>query len=355
MEAGYYQRLAEHLNDLPGGFAPSETGAEVPLLKELFTPDEAQLAIHLTLEREPARAIAERAGLSAAETEHRLDEMARKGLILSIRVADGSLCYQAAPWIVGIYEFQVNNLNEDFLRALGDYWSSRRPQQRAPTISQMRTIPIGQSIEPHLEALPYEQVDAIVEAQDTFAVAPCICRRSARLQGKGCDAPEESCLMFGEFADYYASTGRGRYIDRSEMKELLAKADAANLVLQPNNSQDVVFICCCCGCCCGVLRGLKHHPKPAEEATSRFIAQLDSEVCQGCWACLDRCQMEALSEDGDRVTLDLDRCIGCGLCVSTCPSEALTLVRRPDRAQVETPIDLNATWRTIQQTQAYEV
>ena len=45
-------------------------------------------------------------------------------------------------------------------------------------------------------------------------------------------------------------------------------------------------------------------PKPAEAASSAFIARLDAELCLGCETCLDRCQMEALSEDGDRVALD---------------------------------------------------
>lgn len=351
MEEETYRRLAEHLNDLPGGFAPSKTGAEVQLLQELFAPDEAQLAVHLTLEQEDAASIAARAALAFADVEEKLSGMAQKGLILSVRQTDGSFRYQAVPWVVGIYEFQVNNLNENLLQAMADYWSTRKPQPQTPTISQMRTIPIGQSIEPHLEALPYEQVNRLVDAQDRFAVAPCICRRMAKIEGRGCDAPEESCLIFGDFADYYVRTGRGRSIDRFEVKEILARADAANLVLQPSNSEDIAFICCCCGCCCGVLRGLQHHPKPAEVATSSFIAQFEAEACQGCWTCLDRCQMQALSQVGGCVSLNLDRCIGCGLCVSTCPSGALTLARRADREQAHIPITMNATWRTIHQDQ----
>jgi Na+-translocating ferredoxin:NAD+ oxidoreductase subunit B len=81
MNAEIYRRLAEHLDRLPGGFAPSDTGADLRLLQGLFTPEEAELAIHLTLEREEAQAIAARAGLPIAEAQQRLDEMALKGLI----------------------------------------------------------------------------------------------------------------------------------------------------------------------------------------------------------------------------------------------------------------------------------
>ena len=352
MEEQSYQKLAEHLDRLPGGFAPSETGAELRLLKGLFTPEEAELATHLTLEREEAAIIAGRAGLPPAETEQRLSEMAHKGLIFSVYSEYGPALYQAAPFVVGIYEFQVNRLSEGFLRDLASYWSTQKETAQVETIPQMRTIPVGESIEPHLEVLPHERVDELVKASDRFAVAPCICRRRARMTGGGCDALEEACLIFDEWADYYVRDGRGRSIDRSEVMEILARADAANLVLQPTNSKDVAAICCCCGCCCGILGGLQRHPRPAEIVVNAFRAKYDPETCIGCLDCLERCQMEALTAEGDAVALNSDRCIGCGLCVSTCPSGALTLERKPGTEQAPIPVDMTATWRTISEAQA---
>jgi Na+-translocating ferredoxin:NAD+ oxidoreductase subunit B len=180
----------------------------------------------------------------------------------------------------------------------------------------MRTIPVGRSIAPHLEVLPYEQVGELVQAQDRFAVAPCVCRRKARMLGGGCAAPEESCLVFGNWADAYVQEGRGRRIDRAE-----------------------------------VLRGLQQQPTPSEAVASSFIASLEPGTCEGCWVCLERCQMQALAEDGDRVRLNTDRCIGCGLCVSTCPTGALTLTRKPASMQAQPPVTLTDTWRTIRSRQ----
>ncbi len=158
-------------------------------------------------------------------------------------------------------------------------------------------------------------------------------------------------MAFEDWADFYVQSGRGRAIDRAEVLEILARADAANLVLQPSNSQDVVALCCCCGCCCGVLKRLQREAKPAEAVVSAFVAQLDDEACQGCWTCLERCPMGALAADGDRAMLNAGRCIGCGLCVSTCPSRALTLARKPDGPWTHVPDTFDDTRRLINQAQ----
>lgn len=351
MKESVYHSLAEHLDQLPGGFAPSETGAHISLLKRLFTPEEAELATYLTLEQEEAGTIAERAHLPLPRAEKLLDEMVSKGLIFSVQRESGPTLYQAVPWVIGIYEFQVNNLNEGLLQALNDYWSTRVSREGSLT-PQLRTIPIGQSIEATLEVLPYEQVEALVEANDRFAVAPCICRTKEKKLGRGCDAPIESCLIFGDFADFYVNTGRGRFIDRAEVMKLLAEANDANLVLNPTNSKYVSAICCCCGCCCGILRGLQRHSKPSEAVVSSFTAQFDPDACVGCGVCLDRCQMQAITDEEGQITLNADRCIGCGLCVSTCPSGALTLVRKPEASQREIPATLYDTWYKIAEEQS---
>ncbi|OGD59161.1 hypothetical protein A3K78_03000 [Candidatus Bathyarchaeota archaeon RBG_13_52_12] len=344
--AEVYQRLAEHLDRLPDGFAPSEDGAEIRLLKRLFTPEEAELAVHLTLDREEVGAIAARASLPEEEAKERLEEMAGKGLIFSAETEGGKVLYQAAPFVIGIYEFQVNRLSDGFLQDLNDYWSTVKERKEPKTINQLRTIPINESIDSRLEVLPYENVYALVEAHDRFAVAPCICRSRAKKLGKGCDAPIDTCLVFGDFADYYVRTGKGRHISKEEAKELLVKADEANLVLNPTNSMLVSAICCCCGCCCGILKSLKYASKPSEAVASSFIVEYDEPKCVGCLKCVERCQMEAVTADVGGVRLDKDRCIGCGLCVSTCPTGALNLVRKPDRGE-KLPETFFDTWRAI--------
>ena len=242
MKENVYRRLAEHLDQLPGGFAPSETGADLRLLQRLFTVEQAELATHLTLEREDAQTIAGRVGLSGEEVEQQLNKMSANGLIFSTQPEHGQNLYQAVPWVVGIYEFQVNNLSQGLLDDLEAYWSSTKARPRPKTISQMRTIPIEESIEPHLEALPYERVNDLIKDHDTFAVAPCICRRRARLSGGGCDAPEESCLIFGEWCRKFWSrrmlptSSCSRQIQRISMQSAAAAAAVAVFSVVSNSS-----------------------------------------------------------------------------------------------------------------------
>jgi electron transport complex protein RnfB len=350
MDRDSYEKLAQHLDKLPGGFPPSASGVELRLLKRLFTPEETELAVHLTLDHEEARVIADRAGLNVAEAKQRLRKMARKGLIFSIEPEDGPALYQAVPWVIGIYEFQVNKLDEGFVQDVNEYIRTKKQVSRPQPIPQIRTIPVEQSVESHLETLIYERAEVLVKAHEKFAVAPCLCRRKAEIMGAGCDAPKETCLMFGDWADYYVRNGLGRYIDQAAVMDILTVANKANLVLQPSNSRDIAFMCCCCGCCCAVLTRLKLHPRPSEQVASPFIARAEPENCEGCGVCVARCQMEALTLGDDHVILDSNRCIGCGLCVSTCPTGTLTLVRKPASKQTRIPVTMDATWRELSQS-----
>lgn len=337
MAKNIYKKLAKHLDNLPGGFPSTKSGVELRILRRLFTPDEAELALYLSPIPEEPQVIARRAKITPEEAPRRLEEMAKKGLIYRVESEDYPTKYMTAQYAIGIWEFHVNDLNPELIRDMEEYLPTLINPDIWKKAPQLRTIPVGQSIPVKLEVMPYEKAEELVNSQEKFLVAPCICRRERKMVGEGCDKPEEACLVFGRGVDYYLRNGLGRLIDKKEALEILEEADKAGLVLQPSNSQKIVNICCCCGCCCGVLRTVKRHPKPASIVSSAFEASSNPETCEGCGICVDRCQMEALRIENDRVDLDVDRCIGCGLCVSTCPSGTLTLVRKPESEQPEVP------------------
>jgi NAD-dependent dihydropyrimidine dehydrogenase PreA subunit len=266
--------------------------------------------------------------------------MEKKGLIYGIHTPGKPPRYMAQQFVIGIWEFQVNNLDPEFVRDFEEYRPALLDPDTWKKVPQLRTIPVGEAVDAQLEVLAYEKAEDLVQAQDRFAVAPCICRQEMRLVGEGCDKPLETCLSFGLAADFYQRNGLGRAITREEALGILKQAETAGLVLSPGNAKEALFICACCGCCCGVLRTVKLYPNPASLVSSAFVAQVNLDTCQGCGTCTGRCQMEAVWLDDGKVVLDTDRCIGCGLCVTTCPTDSLSLRRKPEAAQPHVPKDV---------------
>jgi len=140
-------------------------------------------------------------------------------------------------------------------------------------------------------------------------------------------------MTFGRQAKYVAERGFGRPISKEEARKVLDRSEEAGLIhCSSNTSEYVSFICNCCSCHCGIIRSVKSGIIPMG-AVSSFIVAVDEDECSGCGACVDRCQMEALTLDGDLVIRTAERCIGCGLCISVCPTEALKMELR-EGAQV---------------------
>ena len=67
-----YENLANAMDRLPNGFPRTPSNVEIPLLKKMFTPDEAFLVSHLTGKMEDASTIAERAGVDSKKAELQL-------------------------------------------------------------------------------------------------------------------------------------------------------------------------------------------------------------------------------------------------------------------------------------------
>ena len=332
-----YKKLAKFLDGLPGGFPSTDSGVEIRILKRLFTPEEAELAQKLSLIPEDAEAIAKRTKKKKKDTADLLEKMSQKGLVYRIEKNGRPSLYMATQYVIGIWEYHVNDLDPNLIRDMEEYLPTLFNIDTWKKVPQLRTVPVGASIPVELDVMPYEKAEELVRSHNKFLVAPCICRKERTMVGEGCEKPVESCLVLGSATDYYLKNGLGRKIEKEEVLEILKEADKHGLVLQPSNSQKIVNICCCCGCCCAVLRTVKKHPKPAEIVSSAFTVAYDSDLCTNCQVCVNRCQMEAISISDDSVEYNFDRCIGCGLCVSTCPSGAVTLVRKQKSVQPHVP------------------
>ena len=343
-----YEKLAQHLDNLPAGFPKSESGVEMRILKRLFSPQEAELATDLTMMPEPVAGIAQRTGRDPAVLADSLADMAKKGLIFRISKGD-HLLYSASQFVVGIWEYHHNDLDEELIKDVNEYMPTlmKKSWLRTET-KQLRVVPVAKSVSAEMGVMPFEAAEQIINKQSKIVVSPCICRKEQKMIGKGCDRLEEACLVFGAGAYYYEQNGLGREIDKQEALALVKQGVDAGLVLQPGNQQKSMNICMCCGCCCGVLKNLKTMDKPAQVVHTNYYAQVDEELCTACEACVDRCQMDAISVD-DTARVDLDRCIGCGLCVTDCPTEAMLLKQKDEESHYVPPRNVFETYMNIAQ------
>ncbi len=331
-----YHRLQKHIDNMPVGYPATESGVELRLLKHLFTPEEAELALHLSALPEPIEKIhsrAKKAGISLSELRQGLNRLAQKGAIVKAKIK-GKPHFSKAMLAIGMFEFQVDRLTKEFHSDMIQYMDEDFGEAfHTKKTSQMRTIPIHEEVVPERSIGTYDGArDLVMGSKGPFAVINCVCRQGMDLQEQPCRLSDirETCLLMGEFAQKVIGAGNGRELSKEGMIEILERADEVGMVLQPQNTQDPSFICCCCGCCCGVLVSAKKLPRPAEYFDTNYYAEVDGELCTECGTCADRCEMDAISYVDEVATVDLLRCIGCGLCVSTCPDGAIQLYQKTE-------------------------
>ena len=322
-----YKGLREFLHKLPGGYPETESGVEIKILKKLFTPEEAEMAMCLTMLPEPASAIAGRREMEEAEAADLLESMAGKGLIFRIRIGE-DVYYMANMFVIGVYEFNVNTMDRELAEMLEEYLPHFQRFMGSIPTKQLRVVPIGTVVDTTQNVAPYDKVRELVKDKEVAAVAPCICRREKGLLGSDCSRPLETCLTFGAGAQYHIENGIGREITIEEALRVLELAEESALILMPTNALDIMNICCCCKCCCGVMAMLSTVERPADAVQSSFQARIDSDLCATCGTCIERCQIDAIIEGDEFMEIDTARCIGCGLCVPTCPEEAVSLVEK---------------------------
>lgn len=333
-----YKRLAKHLDNLPASFPATDSGVELRILRRLFTPEEAKAAMALTMFPESAEAIAKKLGKNESDIERLFYNMSKKGLILRLGMEQNT--YMAANFIIGIWEYHVNALDEELIHDVNEYipqiWEKTWAKQKT---QQLRVVPVSKSISAEMNIMPYEAAESMIKIQSKLVVAPCICRKEQNMVGHGCDRPLETCLMLGAGAFFYEQNGTGRPVSQEEALDILNKAIEAGLVLQPSNSQKPSVICMCCGCCCLVLKHLNRMEEPAKVANTNHYAFVSENDCTGCGDCEDICQMGAITVENESAVVSLKRCIGCGLCVARCEFDATTLVEKEESEKHAIPAD----------------
>ncbi|HOO71329.1 MAG TPA: 4Fe-4S binding protein [Spirochaetota bacterium] len=333
----YYQLRKEIDERMPVGMPPGDDDAAVRILASLFTPEEAGIAIHLSILPERIKKIHRRLkknGLRINEPALRevLDSMVTKGLIMGDDLESDNVRYSLAQFAVGIYEFQVNRQTPEFAQLAEAYHNealaSEFFHEKRPV--QLRTVPVNAALTGKKNIATYDDIGSIIAgADEPIAVMDCVCKETRDILKEPCRLSDvrSNCIMFGDTARFFLErkVPSARRVSRDELLRMIDTFRKIGFILQPANNRKPGFLCVCCGCCCNVIRGYKRLPRPSQYFQSNYYAEIVPSLCNGCGRCVTRCQMDAISLVNEKGAVDLDRCIGCGNCVEFCKKNAIIL------------------------------
>jgi len=346
MSSDPYKRLAERLDALPNGYPATADGSELRLLAKLFTKEEAAIASELRLTLESPENIAQRISkiqsepVDVADLRTQLKKMSRRGLI-SAGKTDLGLGYGLMPFVVGIYEYQVDRVDAELAQLFEDYYQKAFVEMTSVRPAFHRVIPVGESIHSDIEVQPFESVTEIVNKAQAWGVLDCICRLQKSLVGDPCDHPVDVCMIMSQRPDAFNNSSVIRPLDREGAMETLQRAADAGLVHSVSNQrEEISYICNCCTCSCGILRGIADYGIANAIARSTYLNQVDEGLCVGCEDCIEYCQFDALEMQASVVQVNALRCVGCGVCVPFCEDSALSMVLRPPEEWMPLPADM---------------
>jgi len=309
------------------------TGSQI--IPELFRmiADESEAKLLMAMPGTP-EALAEKTGRSPEEVEAACKTLYYKGLAFK-SFKEGRVGYKMCRDMIQFHDATI--LWPDATTAYHDLWQ-RFMEEEWPDFARLaeqffpkpftRIIPVGQAVDAgNQQVLDIDSANRIIMNADTIAVTKCTCRVTAHK----CDMPLEVCLQVGNAAKYTLDRGTGRAVSKEEALKILSDCEEKGLVhVTMNKAHAGHFICNCCACCCQAMplvisEGLKILDP------SRYVAEIDPDLCSACGTCLERCFFSAIQEKEDVMTVVAEKCMGCGLCQVTCPENAIALIAvRPE-------------------------
>jgi len=333
-----YQKLLEVMKKRRGRYAGMDIPEFWTLVKELFTPAEAE--VNNAMPRGPftSAGLAKQMSRDESDLKPILENMANKGTCMGMTV-DGTQYYQSARFMPGILEFQFmsgtfTERDKKIARLIHDYETAFDAKEdiSTPEFPTFRVITVDRTIEVGNQVHTYDQVQTFIDKHDQISVTTCYCRHAALLRDEDIHGmPNDVCMQFGAGAQFAVERLGGRKLDKKQAREVLTRAEEAGLIhMSQNITDDAAFICNCDRWHCVAVKSAMAKPKPGVFFNSGFEPRFDPEACVACETCIERCPPVALTMgDDDLPKVDLDLCFGCAVCATGCPSDAITMVNKP--------------------------
>jgi len=306
------------------------------LFEMLASEDEAKVLLAAS----PAASVEElsvKTGIPSVDIEKMIEPLFKKGLIYKSS-KPGTHRYYRVRRLLQFHDATILAIGAppDFLDMWKRYHEEEFPEHQKKIEAALprpvvRVIPVDSAVTPETQVAPFDDVKQIVDSATNLAVTNCTCKV---VTGAPCNTSLEVCIQVNRAADYALERGTGRQLTKQQALDMLKQCQEEGLVHVVGNSRGLGHIICnCCDDCCINWTGSRKAGAKFT-APSRFAAVVDSDLCNGCETCMDRCFFDAIQIDDDMAAIDEEECMGCGLCVSTCPTEAIHLKEAREEAFV---------------------
>ena len=311
------KRITDDVRITLGQIPMDENRPEYVLYDTLLNDEQCELMLHMK-RREPVTVsvLAKRIRWDEARVQRVLDELTDIGLVeYNWHNEAHEKQYVVPVFVVGSAENLMLNkkLVEKYPKLVGEF-QERMSYLPLEPISHMvppggagmgfHVIPVESAIPKDSQSLDIEHVSHWLEKyRGHIATGACVCRRSMRLQGKGCgELEDEVCVYLGDYADYLVQTGKDvHYISYEDAVALMERTEANGYMHQVTNGDGPDDIFAICNCTLGSCFGLR---------------------------CSQLFNNPNMSASAYRAKVDPSKCVACGKCVEVCPSGAAKLGQR---------------------------
>ncbi len=187
------------------------------------------------------------------------------------------------------------------------------------------------------QVVPIEDLEQVVDLQDSIVRFPCVCRilTTGHREARYCFGIGVN--MASTLAQYPDASSL-EVLGREEAKKILRSFDKQGMVhsVWTFKTPYIGAICNCDQDCVAYRLQVKTNLTQVM-FRAEYVGLVDWDLCNGCKKCLLNCQFGAIrySNTMKRATIEMTQCYCCGVCRAVCNKEAITLKPRTDFATLK--------------------
>jgi uncharacterized Fe-S center protein len=218
-----------------------------------------------------------------------------------------------------VSRIKVDTMNKD--------WSREELEEHYVGKMKVVTIAVNQKFSGVHRILDMSELRELLENAEVIAQDECYCRKRMG----NCIEPMDGCLSLDEEAEMAIEKDNAKRISVDEAMAAMQRTYDAGLVhmaYTDEGKDKVGIICSCCSCCCHSLSAALRFGYPDHVFHSEYVAKHDSDLCNDCGECVERCQFGAREVTENGLEYEKEKCFGCGLCLKYCTEGAIEMVQR---------------------------